>query len=188
MKKSILAVKSIVSLCLISGLIFSCDNNDDNDMVCQEEITGDLTEHETAFAGEWILKSIVADEEIDLTDDDTDNPSTDIFAQYDECQQDAVHDFQSDRAYIFEVGLNAADCDDQQKVEGTWKLSDENMLTILSNCVESRTALELNEENTEFTVENTVVFTDVNDEEMTLKITTTYAKSAGEDVEEEEAE
>lgn len=187
MNKSILAVKSIVSLCLIAGLVFSCDNDDSDDLVCQEELTGELTEHETAFAGTWVLKSIVADEEIDLTDDETDNPSTDIFAQYDACLQDVVYDFEADRDYSFELGKNVEDCKDQEEIEGFWKLSNENLLTVLANCVETRISIDINEERTEFSVERTLVFTDVNDEDMTLTITSTYEKTVDNDEEAEEA-
>ncbi|AUS04029.1 DUF5004 domain-containing protein [Pseudotamlana carrageenivorans] len=187
MNKSILSVKSILSLCLIGSLIFSCDNNDD-DIVCQEALTGELTEHETALVGEWTLKSIISDEEIDLTDDDEDNASKDIFSQYDECLQDSVYNFESDRAFTYELGKNAADCKEQQEFDGTWKLNEDHMLILVSNCVESRTSIEIDEESTEFSVESTVIFTDVNDEKMTLTITTTYEKTANADVEEEEAE
>ncbi|KAB1069184.1 DUF5004 domain-containing protein [Tamlana haliotis] len=176
MNKSILAVKNFFILTLLSVLIVSCSDDDIN-ISCTDPLTGELTELETEFSGKWILGSIVADQEIDLTDDETDNPSKDLYAQYDECVQDAVYNFNSDRAYAFEQGMHFGDCEEENRTNGTWKLENDYILTIVSNCNSATTALELNEDITEFSVENSMTFSDVNGKIIKLLTVTTYTKS-----------
>ncbi|WP_194767817.1 DUF5004 domain-containing protein [Tamlana sp. I1] len=186
MNKSILVVKNLLALLVLSVFLVNCNSNDDNDIVCEEELTGELTEHETEFAGTWTLAGIVTEDEIDLTDDDTDNPSTDIYSQYDECQQDAVYTFKADRDYTFTQGKNAEDCEEEHEANGTWKLTEENILINVANCFATETNLEFNEDNTEFSVVGTVTFTDVNDEKITTETTTTYKKVVEAEEEEED--
>ncbi|MBU2952041.1 DUF5004 domain-containing protein [Tamlana agarivorans] len=177
MNKSILVVKSILALTFLSALIVSC-SDDTSESLCMDPLVGALTDHETEFSGTWILKSVVADEAIDLTDDDTDNPSTDIYAQYDACSQDASYTFSSDRGYTFEQGNQAGDCENQQEGDGTWKLEENNILTFVSNCFSANTALELNEDISEFSIEGPAVFQDVDGNNVKVIIITTYEKPA----------
>lgn len=171
MKKTTLLVKTLM---LFGILAVSCDDN--NEYKCPEAFTGALTETETNFSGLWVLKSIVAEDAIDLTEDDIDNPSTDIFNQFTECQRDAAYDFNSDRSYSFLSGTIASNCSNEQTISGTWELNPSSVLTLVSNCAKQSTIIEVNETNTEFTIETTYNFIDVNDIGMTLETTSTYEK------------
>ncbi|GAA4303793.1 DUF5004 domain-containing protein [Aestuariibaculum suncheonense] len=171
MKKPILLVKSLI---VASLLAVSCD--DDNDYKCPEAFTGELTETETNVTGLWKLKSIVTEEEIDLTDDDVENPTTDLFSQYTECQQDVAYEFNSDRSYSFLAGTTAADCENEQTISGTWQLNEASVLSLVASCAKQSTLIEVNETNTEFTIETTYNFVDVNDVVITSVTTSTYEK------------
>ncbi|WMI65373.1 DUF5004 domain-containing protein [Aestuariibaculum sp. YM273] len=171
MKKTILLVKSLM---LTGILAVSC--NDDNDYKCPEAFTGELTETETNFTGLWKLKSIVTEEEIDLTDDDIDNPTTDLFSQFTECQQDVAYNFNNDRSYSYLAGTIATDCENKQTISGTWELNEASVLSLVVSCAKQSSIIEVNETNTEFTIETTYNFVDVNDISVTSVTTSTYEK------------
>ena len=170
MKRKILLVKSLLAL---SILFVSCDNNND-DIKCPDAITGELTETETSFSGTWILKSVVTEDEIDLTDDDTDNPSTNIYAQFSECERDIVYNFDTTRNYSLKIGKTADNCDTKQEQTGTWQLSSNNNLIFVSNCSQQIIAINFNDENTQFSFEGTYKFLDVDNNIITTKTTYTY--------------
>ncbi len=173
MKKSILLVKSLIA----AGVLFvSCDNSSD-DIQCPEAITGELTETETTFTGTWALQSIVTEDEIDLTDDDTDNPSTDIYGQFTDCENDLAYEFGSDRSYTYSLGKTVTDCDNENQMSGTWQLNENNNLVLVANCSRQIIDIDINEETTAFTFEGTYTFTDANGATISSKTTFTYAKS-----------
>jgi len=158
------------------GFLFvSCDNSDD--IKCPEALTGELTEMETSFSGTWALTAITSEEEIDLTDDDTDNPSTDLYSQFPACDNDSVYTFESDRNYTYIFGKTEADCDSQQEATGTWQLTENSSLIFVSGCSRQITPIDLNEENTEFTIEKTLTYTDVDGNSISTKTTFTYSKT-----------
>lgn len=170
MKKTILLVKSLM---LVGLLVVSCD--DDNDIECPNALTGELTATETTFSGEWILKAIVAEKEIDLTDNDIDDPSTDIYAQNSSCQNDLVYNFKSDRSYILKQGANVTtDCEDKSS-EGTWAL-DGDILTVVSYCASQKTNLTFSDDNNEFSYVSTLNFKDVDNDIIISEATFTYEK------------
>ncbi|MFB9056551.1 DUF5004 domain-containing protein [Mariniflexile ostreae] len=175
MKKSILLVKSLL---IMSVLIVSCDNNDDS-IQCPEAITGELIPIESDFTGRWELKSITVEDEIDITDDNEDNPSLDLFAQYSECQKDIVYNFNDDRSYELALGQVASDCSNKLKVEGTWKLS-ETTLTLVANCSRDLIVIDVNEDATEFVLEAVYSFKDVDGNIIKTKATSTYEKQVTE--------
>ncbi|MDO6758856.1 DUF5004 domain-containing protein [Tamlana sp. 2_MG-2023] len=177
MNKSILVLRSILTLTFLSVLTVSCSDDNDDD-ICNDPIVGELTEYEADFSGYWTLKSIVVDEEIDLTDDDIDNPSSDVYSQYDECLQDTAYEFSSDRAYSFEQGKNADDCEVQNETNGTWKLGQDNILTIVSNCLTGNTVLDLNDDLTEFSFKSSLPYEDVNGNKLNLNTVSTYEKTS----------
>ncbi|XCF05230.1 DUF5004 domain-containing protein [Tamlana crocina] len=173
MRKPILLVKSLIA----AGVLFvSCDNSSD-DIQCPEAISGELSATETTFTGTWTLQSIVAEDEIDLTDDDTDNPSTDIYGQFTDCEKDLVYEFGNDRSYTYSLGKTATGCNNENEVSGTWELSETGTLRFVGNCTSQALAIDVNDENTAFTFEGTYNFTDVNGTTISTKTSFTYAKS-----------
>ncbi len=157
---------------LMAGIISSC--NSDNDVDCPEDFTGELTTGEEVLVGTWVLSAITADEEIDLTDDDEDNPSTDFYAQYSDCQRDASYTFNSDRTYEYEQGQNAEDCQNKTALEGTWKLVSAN-LSLIGGCSLQNTDIEFNVNGTEFSFTNDYDVRDVDGIVSSVEITFTYS-------------
>ncbi|WP_405291946.1 DUF5004 domain-containing protein [Algibacter sp. Ld11] len=174
MRKSILLVKSFM---VFSLLFVSCNDDDSDGVNCADSLTGELTAFEMNFTGSWVLTGIVAEDEIDLTDDGEDNPNTDLFSQYGDCEKDIVYSFEEDRAYSFLAGA-ADDCDSSQETLGTWKLSDTDVLTVVSNCFSQVSQIEVSDDFTEFNSEGNINYVDVNGETITSKTTFTYTKTA----------
>ncbi len=172
MKKPLLLVKGLV---LVGLLAMGCSDND-NDYQCPEAITGELTETETAFTGTWALTSIVAEDAIDLTDDNEDNPSTDIFSQYTECESDITYSFETDRSYTFSYGTTVeGGCENSNSVSGTWGLTGDS-LSLVANCFKQATSIGINAEGTQFTTEAIVEYRDVNGSIVSTTIVSTYEK------------
>ncbi|WP_108425865.1 DUF5004 domain-containing protein [Flagellimonas amoyensis] len=157
---------------LMGGIISSC--NSDNEVDCPEDFTGELTTAEEDLVGTWVLSAIVADEEIDLTDDDVDNPSTDFFAQYPACQKDASYTFNSDRSYEYGQGQNATDCQNKATLEGTWKYASAN-LSLVSACSLQNTDIEFNVNQTAFSFTNDFEVRDVDGVVSAVEITFVYS-------------
>ncbi|MEL0650710.1 DUF5004 domain-containing protein [Algibacter sp. TI.3.09] len=174
MKKSILLVKSLM---VFSLLFVSCNDDDSDGVTCTDSLTGELTDVEMNFSGTWVLTAVVAEDEIDLTDDGEDNASTDLFLQYDDCEKDIVYGFEDDRAYSFVSG-GTSDCDNEQTTIGTWKLNETYGLTVVSSCFSQTSQLEVNDDFTEFTSEGNINYIDVNGETIVSKTTFTYTKTA----------
>ncbi|WP_240905136.1 DUF5004 domain-containing protein [Flagellimonas oceani] len=139
--------RTIAMMFLMVGF-WSCNSDDETN--CPEDFTGSLGTGEEVLVGKWQLKAIKAEEALDLTDDDTDNPSKDLFAQYSACQKDAFYTFETDRTYAYEQGKTAEDCENTFSSDGTWRFAS-NTLNLVSSCSVQSTGLELNEDFTEFT-------------------------------------
>lgn len=137
---------AVVVLTALTGLFVGCN---DDDAECIADYQGELTADETAFAGEWNLSAIVSDEELDLTDDEEDNPSTDLFAQQSACQNDQQYVFNGDRTFEFSSGENAESCDNPVSLTGTWKLGG-STLGMIYYCSENIVDLEFNADRTTF--------------------------------------
>jgi len=140
---------SIGATLFISVMFLSC-SSDDGDQ-CPPDFTGDITSEEEKLVGVWELSSMVAADELDLTDDGVDNPSTDIYNQYTDCQQDAVYSFGAQRIYGYEEGENAQSCDAQIQIEGTWELVS-GTLRLTSSCSIQSTSVVFNDNDTTFTL------------------------------------
>ena len=171
MKKSIFLVKSLMAF---SILFVSCD--DDNEIKCPDALTGELSTIETDLTGTWVLSDIVSEDAIDLTDDDTDNASMDLYTQYTECQKDISYEFDADRSYAFLAGKSVADCDNEQESVGTWGLSATSVLTVVSNCSSQVTNIEVNDDSTAFTTNGNIQYVDVNGDVVISETTFTYSK------------
>lgn len=169
MKKIVLAS----SLVVMNLLCVGCDLGDESS--CPEPFTGELSAAESVFVGTWILTDMVADEEIDLTDDDVENPSTEIFQQLSECKQDVVYSFESDRAFNVKQSYNVPNCEIKGIVEGTWKAT-AGQITTISQCQTLTIAIEMNTEQTIFTTESNFQFSDVRGFIINSAVTLTYEK------------
>ena len=163
---------SIGTTLLMGVLFLSCSSDDGNQ--CPPDFTGDLTAEEEMLVGAWALSAMVATDEFDLTDDGVDNPSTDIYNQYTECQQDAVYTFGAQRTYGYEEGQNAGGCDAQIQIDGTWELVS-GTLRLTSSCSIQSTSVEFNGDSTAFTLSQTFNVRDVNGTLSQTSIDFTYS-------------
>jgi hypothetical protein len=171
MKKVKLIASSVM---LMSLLMVSCSLNDGSS--CPEALTGELSLTESEFVGTWVLTNMVSEEEVDLTDDDVENPSIEIFQQLPDCQKDVVYDFESDRKFIVKQEYNATDCQNKLTFEGTWKLTDTE-LTFVSQCSSQAIDVVVNDDSTVFTLEDTYFFNDVYGFVISTTVTLTYEKA-----------
>ncbi|MEH6703269.1 MAG: DUF5004 domain-containing protein [Galbibacter orientalis] len=168
--RKLIAASLVVAL---TGLFISC--SDDDTTSCVPDYTGALSEQESGFTGTWKLTAIESSKELDLTDDDEDNPTTDIFIQQTDCQNDISYTYGTDRSYIYEVGENAEDCTNARSGTGTWKLGG-NSLGVISACYEDIQNLEFNTERNEYKIQNTGTGTDVNGKSFQIIVTYTFTK------------
>lgn len=160
------------ALFMISGCFLSCSTDDGDD--CPEDFSGALVANEEKMVGEWTLTAIVADEAVDITDDDDDNPSTDLFAQYNDCQNDAAYTFNSGRSYTFEQGVNGTNCPNRATVSGSWQLAS-NTLSIVFGCNLQNLSLTFNGSDTAFSFSDNFNVTDINGDVIQTEITFTYS-------------
>lgn len=172
MKKSILIIKSLV----VAGALFLTSCNTDDSINCPEPLTGELTAKEIGFAGSWEFAAMVAEEAVDITNDDTSNPSKDIYAQYSACERDLVYDFMDNRNYTLKQGFMAPDCDNKQTLAGTWALDANNILTFVAACASQTIQLEMNEAGDAFTYVSNLNFRDASGAVKSTKVTFTYDK------------
>lgn len=172
MKKSNLIMKSL----LVMGALFMVSCNNDDGFTCPEPLVGELNATETEFSGTWEFVAMVADDAIDLTNDNTDNPSTDIFAQQKACDRDLVYDFMDNRDYSLKQGYVADDCNNKQSLTGTWSLTAEKTLSFVANCSSQTTQIVINDTGDTFSFVTTLNFQDVNGAVKTSKVTYSYKK------------
>lgn len=170
-------MKRLTKNLLVFGLAltFFTACNTDNGIECPEDFVGALATSEQILVGEWVLTAITSEDEVDLTDDNEDNPSKDIFVQYEPCQKDAFYTFSSNRAYTFEQGQRAEDCERKVNVAGTWQLAN-NILSLVGSCNVQNIDIEFNEDNTEFEFTQTFDVTDVDGTTIQTEVTITYSK------------
>ncbi len=161
---------------LISLLFVSCTLNNESSTNCAQDLTGDLSTTESEFVGSWVLTDLVSDVAIDLTDDGVDNPSTEIFDQLSECSKDLVYDFNSNRSFTVKQEYNAVNCDNKLSIDGTWRLIGAQ-LTLVSLCQAQQINIQLNNEYTMYTLEDTYNFNDVTGNTINTDVTLTYTKT-----------
>ncbi len=171
MRKLNVMMKSL--MVMTTFFLVSC--NTDDGIECPVALTGELSDTETEFSGSWEFTGLVALEAVDITDDNTANPGTDIYAQYTECQQDLVYDFMNNRNYAFKQGYLADDCQGKQTLTGTWSLTG-NVLTFVANCASQSIDIEMSDEGDSFSYESLVNIRDVNNSVRTSKVTFTFEK------------
>jgi len=169
MKRNVLLFGTIV---IMGGLLSSCDSNDD--VSCPEDFSGALTAEEGQLVGSWALSAIVSDTALDMTDDGEVNPSTDFFAQYGDCQKDAIYTFGTDRSYTFEQSQNTESCDNAITLDGTWRLAS-NQLSLVSGCSLQNNVLEIAGNGQSLSFSGDFSVRDVNGALTDAKITFTYS-------------
>ncbi len=158
---------------LLGSMLSGCST--DNSIECPEDFTGSLVEEENNLLGTWQLSAIVAGEEVDLTDDNEENPDTDIFVQYTACEKDAEYTFGPGRAYEYSQGANESDCSNMVNITGTWKLAN-GSLGMVGNCSVQNMNVVLNDDNSAFSVTSNYTITDVNGVSVQTDVTFTYSK------------
>ena len=154
-------------------ITLACNSSNDNFLECVV-YEGPLDAIETPFVGTWSLTAIESNQAVDLTDDDEDNPLTDIFVQSSDCENDAVYTFLDSRNYKFEQGLSVQGCTKTVINTGTWKYSTD-LLQISNECLNYNLEITLNE--TEFAFENNVTIVDIEGRTSSAKFTYTYTKN-----------
>lgn len=157
---------------MVALFMFSCSNDDG--IKCPEALTGELSASETEFSGTWAFTAMVAEEAIDITDDDTENPDKDIYSQFSECQRDLVYDFKNDRKYVYQQGSVAEDCQ-EQSLNGTWSL-EADVLTFVASCASQRIDIKMSEAGDAFSYDSVVSFNEADGGVKTTKVTFTYEK------------
>lgn len=161
---------------LVMGLVFSgCSDDDDN---CIEDYTGTLTASETLLVGVWNLSGITSSKAVDLTDDDVVNASTDIYAQYTECQKDAAYTFVEDRDYKFTQGTTAANCENKVMTSGTWQYA-ADQINFNSSCTILSMPITFTNANTSFqSVSSKLLIKDVTGQVVEADVTFIYSMPA----------
>lgn len=172
MKKNALM---LVLLLALGGFLASCDS--ENEVQCPEDFTGALTAEEAELLGTWTLTAIASDTAIDMTDDGEDNPNTDFFAQYGECQKDASYTFGPNRAYTFDQAQHGENCQNKLTLKGSWKLSSDQ-LGLVSGCSLQNNAIEMAEDGSSFTFSGQFSVRDATGQIKSAKISFTYTRTA----------
>ncbi|WP_339707950.1 DUF5004 domain-containing protein [uncultured Kriegella sp.] len=161
---------------LITAVTFVGCNSDNGDTNCVEDFTGALASSEEAFVGTWTLTAITAEQAVDITDDNEDNASEDIYAQYEACEKDAAYTFESGRIYNFVQGQNATGCTNKATLSGTWKLSGQT-LSLTGSCTVQNLTLQFDSEFSEFSSTSIINILDVTGNTIQTNVTFTYSKS-----------
>lgn len=156
------------------GILFtSCNSDDDNS--CIPDYTGELLAAEEKLVGTWVLTAIVAEDEVDITDDETENPSTNLFAQYSDCEKDAFYTFDADREMNFMVGTTATDCDNETETTGSWKLEG-NRISFISTCLEFFMDVAFTGDDSAFSIETEAQITDVEGDQINTTVIYVYTQ------------
>ncbi|MEL4307151.1 DUF5004 domain-containing protein [Joostella sp. CR20] len=166
-KRKLIATTLFLAL---SALFVGC-SDDDNSVTCTPAYTGELTENEAFLAGTWELSALTSSIEIDLTDDNENNPSTDIFMQQTECENDIVYIFNTDRTFSYEIGQSEGlNCSYTDGLDGTWKLTGSTIT--FNSCFESTRTVEFNDDLTAYSFDS---LAELNGQQFTVTYTFTKA-------------
>ena len=163
----------IIVIATMGMLLTGCNSDDDNN--CAPNFTGELQPAEEKLIGDWFLTAAGAEDEIDLTDDDTVNPSTDIFDQLSDCDKDLFYTFHSNREMEIKVGTIATDCDNKNEAISSWKLEG-NVLSYINTCHRIDDELTFSVDESTFSVESEVIIQDVEGDNITTTVTYVYTK------------
>lgn len=157
-----------------AALIFHGCGIESDPLECPPQFTGELGEDETKLVGQWMATMAISDVELDLTNDEIDNPSVDIFSQYSECAQDAIFNFNVNRIYSYDIGTMTSGCT-ESTTQGTWKLSS-NALFLIVSCGSVTYNLSFNDELSQFEYTNEIDVQEVNGIITPARVTFTFNK------------
>lgn len=137
-------------LTAIAGVFLLSGCTSDDSTSCPEPYTGPLTAEEENLSDTWVLTGLEGAIEIDLTDDDTDNPATDILAQLDECVSNARYEFGADRVGSYYASELVNDtCEDRLLFQGSWRFED-SVIHVNAGCAALRLEVSFDEETGNF--------------------------------------
>lgn len=162
---------------LVCALFIFTGCTTDEEMPCPQPFTGPLTEDETVLVGTWELTALTASEEIDLTDDDVDNASTDLLSQLDACNQLSKYEFGGDRNLQYSGGLLTGEtCQEQVLLEGSWAFSGSSIGVVTGCRAFYFPPIEFVEEGVSFSFTEARTVFDALGQGVRLEITETYSK------------
>jgi len=174
-KKLNMKTKKVLLAVIGTILLFvGCDSDDG--VACIDDFDGGLVESEEKLTGVWVLSSIISEKEVDLTDDEEDNPSNDIYTQYSECKNDRVYTFGANRRYAFERGEKAKVCQDKSTSEGTWQLTGDT-LAFVTGCNLFQLSIDFNEEESQFSLTDDYQIREFDGNTITAEVIFTYSLS-----------
>lgn len=159
---------------MLSFLFLSCCSRDGEE--CPPDFTGQLNAEEEKLIGTWLLSNIESSKMIDLTDDNTDNPSNQLFEQYTECQRDATYDFHANRTYIYRLGITAENCEHSLESEGSWALTAQE-LKLASSCSLLQSGIKFSDDGLQFMFTEIYNIRDVNGAVIQTKLEITYQRT-----------
>ena len=166
--------KLIAAFAIVSVLFISCNSNDDTH--CEPDFTGSLSQTEQVLVGKWVLTAIVSDKEVDITEDDTDNPSTNLYSQSTDCEKDIFYTFNENRIMKFVIGSTAENCSNKNETSSSWEFKN-GTLSFVQSCLIFESKIGLATDNLSFSSENSnVTIKDVDNNVISAKLTYTYTK------------
>lgn len=125
----------------VAGVLFLSGCNTNDEMECPQPISGPLSATEQTVSGNWVLTALEGSFAIDLTDDDTDNASTNLLGQLSDCRQIARYEFNADREMNYIIADEVEEvCEEELVFSGTWK-SDGEVMTVVVGCATARFAI-----------------------------------------------
>ena len=163
-------LKTVLRFVILLLLCSGCAKDDDG-AACPEDFSGALQEEEKVLPSVWVLSAVEGTVAIDLTDDQTDNPDTDLFAQLGQCEQNARYIFKEDRsASYYASEQENLDCTEKILFDGTWKLENE-VLYLNAGCFNMQAALTFDELFMTFSFAVEEIVRDYRDKEVNMVVT-----------------
>lgn len=161
-------------LLLLFVLFFLNCSVSNDPLVCPEQFTGELLENETKLVGQWRASGAISNVEVDLTNDNVENPSFNMFEQFSECAKDAIFNFDRNREYAYDLGTVTTGCTRTNTV-GTWKLSS-NELQLIVSCGSIDYNVTFNGDNSQFEYTSNIDVQEVNGSLTPARVTFTFSK------------
>ncbi|WP_224488008.1 DUF5004 domain-containing protein [Robertkochia flava] len=165
-----------ISLLLFFCMIFSGCSKDEGPG-CPEDFSGPLSAGEEVMPGMWQLSGLVGAVPMDLTDDDIDNPDTDLFAQLGDCAKNARYTFDANRSASYYASVTEGDaCSEKLLFDGTWKL-DAGTLYLNAGCFNMQAALDFMDNNQSFAFSVEEIVRDYREREVLMEVTYIFSRS-----------
>lgn len=161
----------------VAGVLLISGCTPDNEFECPQPYTGALTADEEKYAGNWELTALEGGLAVDLTDDDLDNASTDLFSQLDECTRTARYVFAADRKMSY-IGSKIVEdaCEEEIYFSGSWKATN-GIVNVIAGCATADFTMELDEEAGSFSYTTYEQVANFNGETVATQVTYTFTKT-----------